>query len=128
MYSVFFFKQKTAYEMRISDWRSDVCSSDLGTKCDSPQRQLEIGRGGDDRGVVAAEFEDRFAETARHALADGAAHACRTRSEERRVGKECVSTCKSRWQPYHKKKNMTATTNVLYIMSNSKPIQSPIND
>src|SRR3546814_8482412 len=28
----FFFKQKTAYEMRISDWRSDVCSSDLGTR------------------------------------------------------------------------------------------------
>src|SRR3546814_317856 len=29
MYFVFFFKQKTAYEMRISDWSSDVCSSDL---------------------------------------------------------------------------------------------------
>src|SRR3546814_10781713 len=29
---VFFFKQKTAYEMRISDWSSDVCSSDLGPK------------------------------------------------------------------------------------------------
>src|SRR3546814_2837696 len=29
MFSVFFFKQKTAYEMRISDWSSDVCSSDL---------------------------------------------------------------------------------------------------
>src|SRR3546814_3236166 len=29
IYSVFFFKQKTAYEMRISDWSSDVCSSDL---------------------------------------------------------------------------------------------------
>src|SRR3546814_13932112 len=84
MYSVFFFKQKTAYEMRISDWRSDVCSSDLGTRCDSPQRQLEIGRGGDDRGVVAAEFEDRFAETARHALADGAAHACRTGCRDHR--------------------------------------------
>src|SRR3546814_11010189 len=28
--SVFFFKQKTAYELRISDWSSDVCSSDLG--------------------------------------------------------------------------------------------------
>src|SRR3546814_8209616 len=28
--SLFFFKQKTAYEMRISDWSSDVCSSDLG--------------------------------------------------------------------------------------------------
>src|SRR3546814_17227031 len=30
MFFVFFFKQKTAYEMRISDWSSDVCSSDLG--------------------------------------------------------------------------------------------------
>src|SRR3546814_6550867 len=29
-YGLFFFKQKTAYEMRISDWSSDVCSSDLG--------------------------------------------------------------------------------------------------
>src|SRR3546814_1976066 len=29
VYIVFFFKQKTAYEMRISDWSSDVCSSDL---------------------------------------------------------------------------------------------------
>src|SRR3546814_3221485 len=29
----FFFKQKTAYEMRISDWSSDVCSSDLGQEC-----------------------------------------------------------------------------------------------
>src|SRR3546814_5500542 len=32
----FFFKQKTAYEMRISDWSSDVCSSDLGAQRDSP--------------------------------------------------------------------------------------------
>src|SRR3546814_6818924 len=31
VYCVFFFKQKTAYEMRISDWSSDVCSSDLGS-------------------------------------------------------------------------------------------------
>src|SRR3546814_6678571 len=31
----FFFKQKTAYEMRISDWSSDVCSSDLRDRCDS---------------------------------------------------------------------------------------------
>src|SRR3546814_8539804 len=30
---VFFFQQKTAYEMRISDWSSDVCSSDLGSSC-----------------------------------------------------------------------------------------------
>src|SRR3546814_12822684 len=33
MGSFFFFKQKTAYEMRISDWSSDVCSSDLGLNC-----------------------------------------------------------------------------------------------
>src|SRR3546814_16698933 len=32
------------------------------------------------------------------------------RSEERRVGKECVSTCRSRWAPYHKKKNDKETT------------------
>src|SRR3546814_1260482 len=32
LYFVFFFKQKTAYEMRISDWSSDVCSSDLSTR------------------------------------------------------------------------------------------------
>src|SRR3546814_4893260 len=31
LYEFFFFKQKTAYEMRISDWSSDVCSSDLAT-------------------------------------------------------------------------------------------------
>src|SRR3546814_2960200 len=30
LFTIFFFKQKTAYEMRISDWSSDVCSSDLG--------------------------------------------------------------------------------------------------
>src|SRR3546814_9028224 len=41
MYLVFFFKQKTAYEMRISDWSSDVCSSDLVLR----QAQHERGRG-----------------------------------------------------------------------------------
>src|SRR3546814_6562083 len=38
---VFFFKQKTAYEMRISDWSSDVCSSDLGA---TRRRIPDIGR------------------------------------------------------------------------------------
>src|SRR3546814_7931408 len=41
---IFFFKQKTAYEMRISDWSSDVCSSDLGQLC------RHGGRGGAGRG------------------------------------------------------------------------------
>src|SRR3546814_11716177 len=44
----FFFKQKTAYEMRISDWSSDVCSSDLGqrriTACPCAPRQCQCAR------------------------------------------------------------------------------------
>src|SRR3546814_10077837 len=86
--SVFFFKQKTAYEMRISDWSSDVCSSDLvasGEGQDHGQGQLPFPE------VVA----DRFAELC---LERGIVQ---HRSEERRVGKECVSTCRSRWSLYH---------------------------
>src|SRR3546814_3386818 len=80
----FFFKQKTAYEMRISDWSSDVCSSDLwqGRAVDGQCRDRHRARQSVDR--------------------DGAARTDdRARSEERRVGKECVSTCRSRWSPYH---------------------------
>ncbi len=36
-YCLFFFKQKTAYEILASDWSSDVCSSDLGTNSVSPE-------------------------------------------------------------------------------------------
>src|SRR3546814_20807438 len=39
---VFFFKQKTAYEMRISDWSSDVCSSDLVAQFDEERARFEI--------------------------------------------------------------------------------------
>src|SRR3546814_1321651 len=74
----FFFKQKTAYEMRISDWSSDVCSSDL----------REINAGKDD--VWAALNDTSILQ-----------QCIPGRSEERRVGKECVSTCRSRWSPYH---------------------------
>src|SRR3546814_14043467 len=35
------------------------------------------------------------------------------RSEERRVGKECVSTCRSRWSPYHEKKNISQQQRVV---------------
>src|SRR3546814_3651353 len=48
---IFFFKQKTAYEMRISDWSSDVCSSDLrfpGGSPDVPRRHQRSGRVGTD--------------------------------------------------------------------------------
>src|SRR3546814_10071571 len=40
----FFFKQKTAYEMRISDWSSDVCSSDLGTTSGNKAMSLDVFR------------------------------------------------------------------------------------
>src|SRR3546814_3048442 len=48
----FFFKQKTAYEMRISDWSSDVCSSDLqvGTQGLPGRRQAALAQGGADAG------------------------------------------------------------------------------
>src|SRR3546814_3477313 len=45
----FFFKQKTAYEMRISDWSSDVCSSDLGL----PAAVRDLHRAGDPRSAAA---------------------------------------------------------------------------
>src|SRR3546814_1512363 len=78
---VLFFKQKTAYEMRISDWSSDVCSSDL-MKDDQLQRSILRSFFDDPRCIFP--FPEEI-----------------PRSEERRVGKECVSTCRSRWSPYH---------------------------
>src|SRR3546814_3557697 len=111
VFCFFFFKQKTAYEMRISDWSSDVCSSDL----------VFVTR----RGVDDIKARIKCTPHGRHAGFDGdraigqvpdAEHrsdkACATqrsarlelmvpRSEERRVGKECVRTCRSRWSPYH---------------------------
>src|SRR3546814_5276741 len=95
----FFFKQKTAYEMRISDWSSDVCSSDL-------QETVKEGR---HVRYIPPCYHDRRPDRAPVRRAD----LCRCphrserhiqvyiRSEERRVGKECVSTCRSRWSPYH---------------------------
>src|SRR3546814_10176652 len=169
--SFFFFKQKTAYEMRISDWSSDVCSSDLGRMIDvdiatvtrealasttlasgslvyAQQIQLRsqvTGRVAEvlveegervrkgqvlmrldpeafaadlasaSAGVRAAEIEiesrrSRVAELQRQLQRQRQLYTRKLvsresfeqlRSEERRVGKECVSTCRSRWSPYH---------------------------
>src|SRR3546814_18119485 len=62
MVFVFFFKQKTAYEVRISDWSSDVCSSDLANRRCNGKLGSGRGRGGDrageagvDEGIVGAE-------------------------------------------------------------------------
>src|SRR3546814_1744421 len=85
-YFFFFFKQKTAYEMRISDWSSDVCSSDLAKLI--PINAVDTNNFCRDR-LCPQPF------WARIFLASSG------RSDERRVGKECVSTCRSRWSLYH---------------------------
>src|SRR3546814_15388579 len=99
--------------MRISDWSSDVCSSDLALQ---EVDHLVVAGALVDRGAVAHQRHlgqvvgaaltqvadrrtdllerDAGVEQALDDLED-------QRSEERRVGKECVSTCRSRWSPYH---------------------------
>src|SRR3546814_5861768 len=104
MFVFFVFKQKTAYEMRISDWSSDVCSSDLPTLVlgNPPFKLALIDRflqkafdllpySGQVGFVLPAYTFQTAARVARYAS--------QWRSEERRVGKECVSTCRSRWPP-----------------------------
>src|SRR3546814_4228938 len=107
----FFFKQKTAYEMRISDWSSDVCSSDLhhqrgadqidaqrfgpgiGIEIENPAHVADdpgVGEGDVERAIGFLRGGDELGDIGLD-----------PRSEERRVGKECVSTCSSRWSPYH---------------------------
>src|SRR3546814_4291985 len=98
---VFFFKQKTAYEMRISDWSSDVCSSDLPGSDDEGRAM----QGKLDPAKLMADFFAGYEYLAGHPDGIGKAAAVGFcyggRSEERRVGKECVSTGRYRWSPYH---------------------------
>src|SRR3546814_15979325 len=93
---VFFFKQKTAYEMRISDWSSDVCSSDLKARVlifGDVGRALErLGRAEDHIGLIV-EIIFLIHAQRRYARRLG-------RSAERRVGTECVNTCRTRRWPY----------------------------
>src|SRR3546814_14237143 len=93
LWCVVIFKQKTAYEMRISDWSSDVCSSDL----------QEAGGTGY-RPTLHLCLHAPDAEGP-HLCADGEEplHPRGKRSEERRVGKECVCTCRARWSQYNDK-------------------------
>src|SRR3546814_17103366 len=102
--------------MRISDWSSDVCSSDLNSNCYSPssiERQVqgvdaphsvgaERGFPGDgfDAAIRPGEGDFNFERLQWAEVALGQDD-LDSRSEERRVGKECVSTCRSRWSPYH---------------------------
>src|SRR3546814_4430614 len=101
---VFFFKQKTAYEMRISDWSSDVCSSDL--LC-APTTSVSMTINGPAPMILAMFMNTAIDQQVEKYLRedqkrwDEAHKKIEARSEERRVGKECVSTCRSRWSPYH---------------------------
>src|SRR3546814_10130315 len=87
----FFFKQKTAYELRISDWSSDVCSSDLvPAVLPGVRDRRRAGAGFPGSGFHSAHGGRQRRDRRRS-----------RRSEERRVGIECVSTCRSRWSTSH---------------------------
>src|SRR3546814_9832151 len=119
--------------MRISDWSSDVCSSDLSGHSRGSTTDLTVERCAADGTRcepldMGTDFD--FFDVRAHTDAPGATPQQRAnrqllrsamerggfrnypmewwhytftpeRSEERRVGKECVSTCRSRWSPYH---------------------------
>src|SRR3546814_19793717 len=102
--------------MRISDWSSDVCSSDLsGRIIDALVAQGANQINGPSLSVDQADAaldEARTAALAKarqraelYAKAAGLRVKRFIRSEERRVGTECVSTCRSRWPPDHEKTN-----------------------
>src|SRR3546814_3475730 len=82
LFYFFFFRQKTAYELRISDWSSDVCSSDL-----DESDQEKPGDAGDEQ-----QQPSHPDSTPQAADADELRLLYNPRSEERRVGKECVRT------------------------------------
>src|SRR3546814_13650421 len=128
----FFFKQKTAYEMRISDWSSDVCSSDLLVTLEEGEAYFSVAQDTKRPFVVAAgehrlrtshgSFrvlklaekpvdilvqQGRVVVAARSGLTPEPPLSLPAntritfdrRSEERRVGKEVIMTCDSRWSP-----------------------------
>src|SRR3546814_13243168 len=98
--------------MRISDWSSDVCSSDLtglslascsnccvaaiSASCPCEPRSCKRKSKPD-----ALPKEEMGGGMTENTMEYGKPN---SRSDERRVGKECVSTCRSRWSPFHEKK------------------------
>src|SRR3546814_8582349 len=124
----FFVKQKTAYELRISDWSSDVCASDLTLNLQATAREFLADLATSGGGVIFIDSLEMFTSPARRrtvndllrevaaieglsivatsrpecsANGDGwlAPELASLRSEERRVGKECVSPGRSRGAP-----------------------------
>src|SRR3546814_8408649 len=102
----FFCKQKTAYEMRISDWSSDVCSSDLRMTCPTGRllfRQPSPTHPKTVKNVMKFLMVKNWKSIplSPSMYSSESPNAPSSSSEERRVGKECVSTCISRCAPYH---------------------------
>src|SRR3546814_9673506 len=93
MFIFFFFKQKTAYEMRISDWSSDVCSSDLLAADRQRPRDAEIV----DVGIAARVEQDvgRLEVAMHHALGMGRGQALGDlpRQAQRKIGR---ASCRER--------------------------------
>src|SRR3546814_17381144 len=103
--------------MRISDWSSDVCSSDLGKRSLADNKPLYPGLMKKMRNQALKDYVlfpaltgPLFVPTI---VGNATANLIRNiwaftiifcSSEERRVGKECVSTCRSRWSAYHEQK------------------------
>src|SRR3546814_16617047 len=129
--------------MRISDWSSDVCSSDLvvveldadeGLQAQAHVLGVDLGTVAGDDAVALQALHPAQAGRGRKVdafgqLGDGQAAAVLEfgkqleRSEERRVGKECVSTCRYRWSPYHQKKKRSAN----YTTANHTRAATPNN-
>src|SRR3546814_11602379 len=99
--------------MRISDWSSDVCSSDLADSRHDTFPSLFVRHVEAFEGCVLSQFRNQG--QAKIFLQNGDHNACPPadeplgsrradpRSEARRVGKGCGSTCSSRWYPYNSK-------------------------
>src|SRR3546814_19315330 len=102
--------------MRISDWSSDVCSSDLSVNdkvvlYDRMRENLRLYKAMPFRELIDLSINQVLARCIFTSLSAflsilpmaiwGGSAVASFRSEERRVGKECVSTCRSRWSPYH---------------------------
>src|SRR3546814_18237997 len=137
--------------MRISDWSSDVCSSDLTLL----ELRTELGGDAPVALLVGADsfvglpdwhrwrelFDhvhfvvaqrpgsplDRDLRPELAATLDGRWRTSPERSDERRVGKECVSTCRSRWSPYHYKKNPFTRLTTLPLIHQIHTIHTTIH-
>src|SRR5438093_5370448 len=99
----FFFSSRRRHTRLVSDWSSDVCSSDLVLRKEAISNAIYLSRARARAGACSGRRRLRAAHP--HSTGSHSARARRTRSEERRVGKEC----RSRWSADHLKKKKKRT-------------------